>query len=65
MAKTKSSQTRILCAACLLQQLRTAKEETPRALNAAALKILGKSKLMKALKDLTSYHKAIYPTKVD
>lgn len=47
-----------LCAgACLLQEVKTAKEENPRQLNTVILKILGESKLLKTPKDLTSYHK--------
>ena len=61
LGKTKSSQTRTLCRGLSAPAAKTAKEETPRELNAVILKIFGKSKIMKTLKDLTSYHKGYIP----
>lgn len=55
--KKKAARQEHYAEACLLQQLKTAREETPRELNALILKMLGKSKLIKTLKDLISSHK--------
>lgn len=57
LKKKKKARQEHYAEACLLQQLKTAREETPRELHALILKMLGKSKLIKTLKDLISSHK--------